>query len=98
VDAISSYFYQILLRPGSGEFALRVMFKYCLFTDKPIVKMLPEMKRNGIEVSFYFGSKDWMDNAYGGEKVSDTLKGLGEKVYIIENSDHQLALDNPVHF
>lgn len=42
-----------------------------------------------------YGTHDWMDLDLIGEPVSETLQKKGIKVYMIEDSDHHLYIDNP---
>ena len=89
------YLYQIFCRSGSGEHALHVMFEHGLFTDNSIIDHIDDLKAQGIEVSFYYGSRDWMDTDFNDKKISEILIERGEKVFIIDNSDHRLYFDNP---
>ena len=89
------YLYQILLRSGSGEHALHIMFEHGLLTDFPIIDHIDDIKQQGIEVSFYYGSKDWMNTDFNGVKISEILLERGEHISIIDNSDHHIYFDNP---
>ena len=83
-----------MLRSGSGEHALHVMFEHGLLTDNSIIDYIEFLKEQGIEVSFYYGSRDWIHTDFSEKKVSEILLDRGEKVYIIDNSDHHLYFDN----
>ena len=71
------------------------MFEHGLFTDNSIIDHIDDLKEQGIEVSFYYGSRDWMDTDFNDKKISEILIERGEKVFIIDNSDHRLYFDNP---
>ena len=64
------YLYQICWRSGSGEHALHVMSEHGLLTDNSIIDHIDFLKEQGIEVSFYYGSSDWMNTDFSGKKVS----------------------------
>ena len=71
------------------------MFEHGLLTDNPIIDHIDDLKDQGIEVSFYYGSRDWMNTDFNDKKISEILIERGEKVFIIDNSDHHLYFDNP---
>ena len=64
------YLYQICWRSESGEHALHVMSEHGLLTDNSIIDHIDFLKEQGIEVSFYYGSSDWMNTDFSGKKVS----------------------------
>ena len=61
----------------------------------PIFNELDTFKFNGIEVFIVYGDRDWMDTDLNIAKVSDQLIEKGEKVFILQDSNHHLYLDNP---
>lgn len=93
------------MREGSTEYAIFICFEIGLWAFNP----LESEKRLGnpeiaIPISFYYGDSDWMDYR-GGQRIVDknifkysndeTQKKALSKLYIIQDSDHHLYLDNP---
>ena len=68
--------------------------KMPILAHTPIFNELDKFKSQGIEKSFVYGDRDWIDTWMGGPPVSEMLRERGEKVYIIEDSDHHIYLDN----
>ncbi len=52
-----------------------------------------------LPISFFYGDIDWMDYR-GGERVmsKNAFHRSLSNMYIIENSDHHMYLDNPEEF
>jgi len=42
-----------------------------------------------------YGDEDWMDLNLSGHHISFVLKEWGAKVYLINDSDHHMYIDNP---
>lgn len=85
LEAFANYMVQIIMRKGSGEFGFGIMFPNFMYSDKAIAYHLDEYKELGIEISFYYGSVDWMDSSFNGKRVSKQLKEKGQKVYNIKH-------------
>ena len=94
-DTMYNYFTQIFMRKGSSESALHSLFEYGIIPYTPIIDSLKDFKEQGIEVSFHYGTRDWMDTEFNGEKVSQILKEEGADVYMVDDADHHLYFDNP---
>ena len=82
MQALNEYSYQVNMGSGNGNDAIYQIFYQGLFTDTPLWELFDNYKKNGIEISFHFGSEDWIDIFYGDTKGRDLLKWQGEKVYI----------------
>ena len=65
-----------------------------ILAHTPIFNELDRFKEQGIDVAFLYGDRDWIDTQMGDLHVSQLLKKRGEKVYILDDSDHHLYLDN----
>ena len=61
----------------------------------PIFNELDTYHSHGIDITFVYGDRDWLNTAMNGRKVSKQLKDRGEKVLMVEDSDHHLYMDNP---
>jgi cardiolipin-specific phospholipase len=97
--------HQIFMREGSTEYAIFICFEIGLWTVNP----LESQKRLGspefaLPVSFYYGDSDWMDKRGGQRVVSNNIFNVAQEgsdnkplsvVHIIDDSDHNLHLDNP---
>ena len=91
---LKEYLYQICALKGSGEYGINYMFNQIVFAINPVIKDL-EFLKDKVDICFMYGTHDWMDLDFHGEPVSQTLKNMGVKVYMIEDSDHHLYIDNP---
>lgn len=96
-EPFSKYMLELCLSKGSGEYAFAIMFPHIHFCDKAIFNFLDKYKENGTPLSFHYGAKDWIDTSFTGEKISERLKRLGHKVFMVEDSSHNLYIDNPKH-
>mmetsp|Transcript_3993 Transcript_3993/g.3339 ORF Transcript_3993/g.3339 Transcript_3993/m.3339 type:complete len:216 (-) Transcript_3993:80-727(-) len=95
LEAIAEYLEQIIMRDGSSEYAFRKMFPFFQRSDRAISNYLDEYKKLGVEISFYYGTDDWMNTSFNGLHVSQQLENEGEKVYIIEDAGHHIYFCNP---
>ena len=96
--AYHDYSWQIILGPAGADFALFKIFENGLFTKTPLWESFDSYKKNGIDISFHFGSNDSIDTFYGDIYGREQLMEQGEKVYIIEDSGHQAFFDNQKEF
>lgn len=94
-EVFTEYMHQIIMGRGSSEYGFGVMFPDFNFSDKAISNFLEEYKEHGIEISFYYGSYDWMDTSFNGSHVSEQLRDAGERVYIVDDAGHHLYFGNP---
>jgi pimeloyl-ACP methyl ester carboxylesterase len=98
VGDYKDYLEQTLLRDGSTEYAIFVVFDYLLYAKHP----LEEDDRLGklpIPVSFFYGDRDWVVREGGETVVSKNYYcGRYSHVYIISDSDHHMYFDNPEEF
>lgn len=90
LEAVAEYLEQIIMRSGSSEYAFRKMFPYFNRSDHAICNSLDEYKEKNIDISFYYGSKDWMNTNFNGYNVSHQLLEAGEKVYMVEDAGHHI--------
>ncbi|CAI2372178.1 unnamed protein product [Moneuplotes crassus] len=95
LEAIKEYLSQIILRKGSSEYGFVKMFPYFNRSENAILNHLDEYNELNLEISFYYGTKDWMDTCFNQTKVSQKLKDVGKKVYLIQDAGHHLYFDNP---
>lgn len=94
-DKLYNYLFQILMRKGSSEYALNIMFKHIFMTPTPIIESIEELSQKNIDVSFYYGTKDWMNTTLNDIHISQQLEMFGLKVYLVKESGHHLYFDNP---
>ena len=64
VSSFSKYLYQVCMLPGSGEYALTKIFDEVLFAYHPVFSDIDEL-RTKVDVSFFYGTRDWMDLRVG---------------------------------
>jgi len=95
IRAFTEYMHQIIMMRGSSEFGFGLMFPDLMYSDKAISNFIEEYKEHGIEISFYYGTHDWMDTKFNGENISQQLTDRGEKVYIIHDAGHHIYFCNP---
>lgn len=89
-DALCDYMHQIIMRKGSSEYGFGKMFPDFMLSDKAIGNHLDEYHDLGIEISFYYGTRDWMDTDFNGKKISKQLVEREENVYIIDDAGHHI--------
>jgi len=94
-DAFIEYMHQIIMKKGSSEYGFGKMFPNFMYSDKAIGNHIHEYKNYGIEVSFYYGTHDWMDTDFNGDKISNQLMDAREKVYLIDDASHHIYFCNP---
>lgn len=97
INTFCDYMHQIIMRKGSSEYGFSKMFPNFMYSDKAISNHLDEYHDLGIEISFYYGSSDWMNTDFNGTKIYDQLKDKGEKIYKIKKAGHHLYFCNPSH-
>lgn len=66
-DDMYRYMYQILLRSGSGEHALNILFVEGIVPYTPLVDSLEFFDKHNIKYSFIYGDKDWMNTDFNGK-------------------------------
>ncbi len=81
-----------LLMKGSTEYALFACFDHFNHSKAPLddVDRLPDLK---LPISFIYGDKDWM-TMVGTHNVLERNPFQESKMHTLENSDHNLMLDN----
>ena len=97
MDLMCDYMHHIIMNKGCSEPALNIMFPNFMVTEKAISNFLEEYIENNIEISFYYGTHDWMNSSFNGDNVSRQIEDNGHKVYIIEDAGHHIYFDNPAH-
>lgn len=88
------YMRMTLLRKGSTEYALFALFDHYCYSKLPLddVGKLPTLD---IPVSFMYGDRDWMKRVGEHDCLKDNpFKGVHSHYHTLENSDHNLFLDN----
>lgn len=94
-ELYAEYSHHIIMNTGSSEKAMNIMFPHFNVSEYAISNYLDEYLNNDIEISFYYGSHDWMNTSYNGDYISKQLRKAGHKVYIIKDAGHHLYMDNP---
>ena len=83
------------MREGSAERSIFKIMEMPILAYTPIFNELETISSYGIDLYIVYGDRDWIDTDMGNVKISERLKEAGYKVYILEDCDHQLYLDNP---
>jgi pimeloyl-ACP methyl ester carboxylesterase len=84
-----------LLRKPSTEYALFVLFDHYLFSKMPLDSEngLPSID---IPISLIYGDRDWMRKVGDHDVIKDNpFKGTHSLWHTLDNSDHNLFMDNP---
>jgi len=99
-EQMATYMHQCFMREGSTEYAIFICFELGMYAVNPLEL---ENRLGNPEfdcpISFIYGDIDWMDFR-GGERIIAKNKykdGLSQ-VYIVNECDHHLYLDNPSEF
>ena len=71
------------------------MFPYFNRSEHAISNHLEEYQELGLEITFYYGEKDWMNTSFNGLNVSTQLHDDGHKVYIVPDAGHHIYFCNP---
>lgn len=95
LETFKEYMKQIIMRKGSSEYAFGQMFPNFMISEHAISNHIEDYKELGIEISFYYGTEDWMDTKYNGKRISKQLKDLDQKVYIVPDAGHHIYFGNP---
>jgi pimeloyl-ACP methyl ester carboxylesterase len=95
LEAFKQYMKQIVMRKGSSEYAFVKMFPNLMMSEHAISNHIEDYQDLGIEVTFYYGTNDWMNTKHNGKKVSRQLKDKGQKVYIVKDAGHHIYFGNP---
>ena len=92
--------HQVFMRDGSTEYAIFICFELGMYAVNPL-ELENRLGTPNFElpVSFIYGDRDWMDYR-GGDRVIEKNKHKGglSQVYIVNDCDHHLYLDNPNEF
>jgi cardiolipin-specific phospholipase len=99
-QAIADYMFQIIMRNGTTEYAIHLMFNSDMHAHLPLSDKLAKMP---LPVSFYYGEGDWVfhvEDQAGKECVllSQKIHGQKSRYYIVPNADHNMHMDNPEEF
>lgn len=89
------------MRPGTTEYAIMVLFDLGLYPKISLGH--PDRLGNAdfpIPVSFIYGDKDWVRSVDmdAGLKITDNNKFGNSKYYLVNDSDHNMHMDNPLGF
>ena len=98
-DAVSAYLFYNAILPGSGEYCINRILNPNVLAKKPLVNRIPHLKIPN--VSFLYGSSDWMDYS-GGLDTQSACEAQHRQgnvapnvdVYGVRNAGHLLMLDN----
>ncbi|PKI86050.1 hypothetical protein MVES1_000465 [Malassezia vespertilionis] len=94
---LHAYCHGVFTGRGSSEYCLADILAPGAFARLPMVRRISSIKVN---VSFLYGSHDWMD-VNGGIKAKRVLGAAGNpnvRVFIVKKSGHHLYLDNATEF
>lgn len=83
------------MRAGISERAILKMMESPILAYTPIYNEINRIKNDGIDLYIVYGDRDWIDTSMGDLPISMRLKEEGEKVYYVEDAEHQFFLDNP---
>ena len=90
LESVTLWLEQIVMRKGCSEFGFAKMFPYFNRSEHAISNHLEEYKELGIEISFYYGTKDWMNTCFNGLNVSTQLEEAGQKVIMVPEAGHHI--------
>ena len=93
MSEMKAYMHQIFMRPPSGEYALNTILMPGSWAKKPLIYRMPGLK---VRCAFYYGERDWMDPYPAMYLIEEKQLPASGKLYVIDDSDHHLYLDNPV--
>lgn len=93
--------YQIFMRPGTTEYAIMILFELGLVPKISLGH--PDRLANPnfpIPVSFIYGDRDWvvLVDRNGGKNVVEVNPHESSRYHVIQNSDHNMHMDNPLGF
>jgi len=98
-EILTDYSYGVNMMKGEGEFCLDRLLKPGAYARSPLLPRFPRIPSiKAKDVTFIYGSKDWMDYK-GGVAARDLInsqEGDGEcRVYLVKDAGHLLILENP---
>ena len=79
--------YQIVMRKGTTEYAMPLLFNVGLICKTPLGQRLID---SGIHCSFIYGQSDWV-------KLVDELwaKKITDRYYVVKDAGHNMHMENP---
>ena len=80
---------------NSGEESIFRIMENPIIAYTPIFYEVDKIISKGTQVFFVYGDRDWIDTDMSGIHISSKLKEAGYKVYMLDDWDHHLYLDNP---
>lgn len=95
--ALGEYLPQVLMRPGSTEYTLFILFQPFMKAHMGLCHddLLPQLE---IPVAFMYGDEDWMRMDMQGAIIAKEKRdkaGLQTEIYELDNCGHHLYMENP---
>ena len=87
LEIVVDYLYQIIMRKGTTEQAMPLLFNVGIQCKTPIGNRL---KASGLDCSFIYGDEDWVRLV-----DEDWSKNVSEKFYLVKSSGHNMHMENP---
>merc|ERR1712232_8061 len=102
---LGEYLFHSWAAPSSAEGIIQVLLVPGAYAKKTLHMRIPELRVN--KISFIYGATDWMDSKHA-QVVLNRIREAGCRQvrfqanalvpYIVENSGHQICIDNPEGF
>lgn len=102
---LNHYLLNIVSLPGSGEYSVSSLLHPGAFARLPLAPRLGALGKDvggwdgGVEVTFAYGEKDWMDG-HGGKEAVRAMRANGNKkgeVVIVPEAGHQYVMTFPAN-
>lgn len=97
LEALAAYQYHGNALEGSGEKALSHILRPFAYAHSPLCDRVKGLADKGIEMSFIYGTRDWMNPEHAVQVAKDN-PNLDLPIEIVDNAGHQLHIDNPGGF
>ncbi len=70
------------------------MFDDIIFAKEPVLHYINELWQK-VDVSFFYGTWDWMNLKLDETSIADKLEDLGLPVYYVEDASHHVYFKDP---
>ena len=98
-QSISDYMYQTMMRSGTTEQAIFLLFNPDLHAFLPLGHESKLGSQDfSVPVSFFYGENDWVlfVEEDAGQKCVNSNKNKQSRYHKVANADHNIHMDNPI--
>ncbi|KAJ1979934.1 hypothetical protein H4R34_002636 [Dimargaris verticillata] len=91
-QALTDYFYQLAVLPGSGEYAISLLLHPYDYSRAPLCRRVSHLQ---VPTLFVYGDRDWMDEQGALDAIRTMDPTVPTRLAQLKSAGHNLMLDNP---